>query len=151
MAKQSPCCINFLQELLKTTVDSSEEDYISLTEECHINFDVSATVKFDGEGCYTLPVCTEDTYIGEALSDSEANVNLISLNKASKLGNLKMSPYNKTIGYANGKVEMAVGILYDFPINIGCYDFVFDIVIADTGDRYDFPQDEDSLLSLVLS
>lgn len=60
MAKQSPCCINFLQELLKTTMDSSEEeDYITLTEECRINFEVPATVKFDGEGWYTLHVIPE--------------------------------------------------------------------------------------------
>jgi len=49
MAKQSPCYINFLQELLKTTMDSSEEDYVTLTEEYCINFEVPATIKFDGE------------------------------------------------------------------------------------------------------
>lgn len=79
MAKQSMCCINFLQELLKTTVNSSEEDYISLTVECRINFEVHVSAKFDGEGCYTLPVCMEETYIGEALCDFGVNVNLISL------------------------------------------------------------------------
>jgi len=57
-------------------------------------------------------VYIEETYIGEGLSDSEANANLMSLKKASELGNMKMIPYNKTIGYANGQVEMAIGILY---------------------------------------
>jgi hypothetical protein len=57
MAKQGPCNINFLEELLKTTMDSSEEDCVSLTEECRINFEVITTVKFDGEGCYTLYLC----------------------------------------------------------------------------------------------
>lgn len=93
-------------------MDSSEEDYITLTEECRINFEVPATVRFDGEGCYTLPVYIEETYIGEGLCDSGANANLMSLKKASELGNLKMIPYNKTIRYANGRVEMAISILY---------------------------------------
>lgn len=43
----------------------------------------------------------------------------MSMKKADELGNLKMSPYHKVIGYANGEEEMAVDILYDFPINIG--------------------------------
>jgi len=43
------------------------------------------------------------------------------------------------IGYANGQNEMAVGILYNFPINIRGIDFSLDIVIADTRDKYDFP------------
>jgi len=34
---------------------------------------------------------------------------------------------------------MAINILYDFPVKIGSYDFMLDIVIADIGDRYDFP------------
>jgi len=71
-------------------MDSFEEDYVTLTEECHINFEVLATIKYDGEGCYTLPVCIDETYIGEALCDSVANANLMSLMKASGLGNLKL-------------------------------------------------------------
>jgi len=63
----------------------------------------------------------------------------MSLKKASELGNLKMNPYNKTIGYTNGQLEMAIDILYEFPINIGGCNFILDIVIADTRDRYDFP------------
>jgi len=129
----------FSAKLLKTTVDSSEEDYISLTEECRINFKVHVSAKFDGEGCYTLLVCMEETYIGEALCDFGANVNLISLAKARELGNLKMRSYNKSIGYDNGNVEMVIDILYDFPINIGGYDFIMDIITTDTGDRYGFP------------
>jgi len=50
MAKQSPYYIKFLQALLITTLDLSEEDFITLTEECRINFEVPATAKFNGEG-----------------------------------------------------------------------------------------------------
>jgi hypothetical protein len=103
-----------------------------------LNFEVPTSVKFSGEGCYTLPVCIEETYIGEALCDSGANANLMSVEKAKELGNLKMSPYNETIGYSNGHEEMAVDILYDFSINIGGYKFILNIVITDSRGRYDF-------------
>jgi len=92
MVKQSLCCINFLQELLKSTLNSSEEEHVSLTEECRLNFELSTSVKFSGEGCYTLLVCIEETYIGEALCDSGANANLMSIEKAKELRNQKMSP-----------------------------------------------------------
>lgn len=36
MAEQSPYCIKFLQKLLKTIDASSEEDFISLSKECHV-------------------------------------------------------------------------------------------------------------------
>ena len=80
----------------------------------------------------------EENYIREDLCDSGANVNFMSLKKVDELGSLKMSPYHKTTKYANGQNEMAVGIVYDFPINIGVIDFSSDIVIANNRDKYDF-------------
>jgi len=41
-------------------------------------------------------------------------------------------------GYVNGKEEKAIGILKIFPINIGGFDYCLDIVIANTGGRYNF-------------
>lgn len=40
--------------------------------------------------------------------------------------------YPHTIGSANGYAEPAVGILRNFPINIGGFHFCFNIIIADT-------------------
>jgi len=77
-------------------------------------------------------------YIGEGLCDSGANANLISVTKAKELGNLKMSPYPHTIGYTNVHAEPAVGILRNFPINIGGFNFYLDIIITYTRDIYDF-------------
>jgi len=56
----------------------------------------------------STPVCIEETYISEALCDSGANANLMSLANAKEVGNLKMSPYNETIRDANSHVEMAM-------------------------------------------
>jgi len=81
MAEQSPCCIKFLQELLKTNVDLSEEELISLTSECHDTYKVPDEVKFDGEGCFTLPVYVKGEYIGQGWCDSGANANLMSLTR----------------------------------------------------------------------
>jgi len=63
----------------------------------------------------------------------------MSVTKAKELGNLKISQYPHTIGYANGHAEPTVGILKNFPINIGGFDLYLNIIIADTRDRYDFP------------
>jgi len=63
----------------------------------------------------------------------------MSFEKADELWNLKMSPYHKTIEYVNGQKKMEVGILHDFPINIGGVNFSLDIVIDDTRDKFDFP------------
>lgn len=61
MAEQSPYCIKFLQKLLKTIDASSEEDFISLSKECHVMFDV--------ECWFTPPIYVEEHYIGEGLCD----------------------------------------------------------------------------------
>jgi len=63
MAEKSICCIKFLQEPLKATGDSSDENIISLSKECHFTFEVPAKVWFDGKGCFTLPVYVEEIYI----------------------------------------------------------------------------------------
>jgi hypothetical protein len=75
-------------------------------------------------------------YIGQGLCDSEANANLMNLTKARELGIVKISPNPYIIGYANGKE--VVGMLKNFPINIGGIDYCLDIVIANTRGRYDF-------------
>jgi len=139
MAKQSPCCIMFLQELLKKHVDLSEEEIISLTSECHLTHKVPVEVRFDGEGCFTLSIKINGEYIGQGLCNSRANCNLMSLTKAEELWIRKISPYPYAIGYANSHEEEALGVLKDFPFNIGGFDYCLDIVIADTRGIYEFP------------
>ncbi|AES72356.2 raffinose synthase or seed inhibition protein [Medicago truncatula] len=63
----------------------------------------------------------------------------MSLTKARELGNLKISPYPYTIGYANGHEEETISILINFTINIRGLDYCLDIVNAGTRWRYDFP------------
>jgi len=58
----------------------------------------------------------------------------MSLTKARELGNFKISPYPYMIGYANSHEEKAIDILKNFLINIGGFDYLLDIVIADTRD-----------------
>jgi len=43
------------------------------------------------------------------------------------------------IGYVNGHKEKAIGILKNFQINIGVFNYCLDIMIADTRDKYVFP------------
>ncbi|AES97709.1 hypothetical protein MTR_5g058690 [Medicago truncatula] len=138
MAEQSPCCIMFLQELLKKHVDLSEEELISLTSECHHTYEVLAEVRFDGEGCFTLPIEINGDDIEQGLYDSGANANLMSLTKARELGIKKISSYPYTIGYANGHEEEALSVLKNFPLNIRDFDYYLDIVIADTRVIYEF-------------
>jgi hypothetical protein len=106
IAEQSPCCIKFLQGILKTNDDQSEEEFISLSTEFHHTHEVLVVVRFDGEGFITFHVRIRGEYIGEGLCDSRANANLMSVTKANELGNLKMSPYPHTIGYANATQTM---------------------------------------------
>ncbi|KEH32981.1 hypothetical protein MTR_3g012370 [Medicago truncatula] len=67
--EQIPCCIKFLQELLKTNANLSEEEFISLSSEFHHTYEVPAVVRFDGEGCFTLPVRVEEEEAREYLLD----------------------------------------------------------------------------------
>jgi len=63
MGEQSPCCIKFLQELLKANATSSEEEILSMTRENHDTNEVSVEGKFDGEVCFTLPTEVNGEYI----------------------------------------------------------------------------------------
>lgn len=85
--EQIPCCIKFLQELLKTNANLSEEEFISLSSKFHHTYEVPAVVRFDGEGCFTLLVRIRGKYIEDGLFDSGSNANLTSVTKANELGN----------------------------------------------------------------
>ena len=138
MSKQSPCCVMFLQELLKKHADLSEE-LISLTSECHLTYEVPSEVRFDGEGCFTLPIKIIGEYIRQGLCDSGAKANLMSLTKARELGIERISLYPYRIVYVNFHEEEALGVLKNIPINIGGFDNCLNIVIADTKGIYEFP------------
>jgi hypothetical protein len=55
MTEQSPCCIKFLQELLKTDVDLSEEELVSLTSEFHNMYEVPLKLGLMVEGASLYP------------------------------------------------------------------------------------------------
>lgn len=63
--EQIPCCIMFLQELLKKHANLFEEELILLTSECHLTYEVPAEVRFDGDECFTLPIKINGDYVGQ--------------------------------------------------------------------------------------
>lgn len=123
---------------MKTDATSSEEEILSMTIEYYDTNEVPAEDRFDGEGCVNLPIKVNGVYIRKGLYDSETNANLMCLTKARELGIRSVESYPYTIGYANGKVEKSIGILRNFPINIGGFDYRLDIIIANTRRRYNF-------------
>ena len=72
------------------------------------------------------------------MCDYGANCNITTLTKARELGIRKISPYPYRIRYANGHEEEALGVLTNFPLKIGGFDYCLDIVVADTRGIYEF-------------
>jgi len=79
MVEQSPCCMNFLQEIMKLEEKASNEEFISLTKNsCAIN-EFQVPRKEEDPECSNVHVTVGDVYVGEALCNLGAGGNLMPL------------------------------------------------------------------------
>jgi len=79
MVEKSPCCMKFLQEILKLDEEPSKEGFISLKKNCCVVQDFQVPKEEDDPGYFDIPVNAGNVFVGEALCDLGGNGNLMLL------------------------------------------------------------------------
>ncbi|CAA7033586.1 unnamed protein product [Microthlaspi erraticum] len=75
--------------------------------------------KLEKQGKFTLPCTLGDLKLDDALVDSGASVNLISLAMVKQLGIKSMTPPTSSIMFGDASSKSPLGLIKDYPLKIG--------------------------------
>ena len=95
--------------------------------------------KFKDPGSITIPCSIADVFIGKALIDLGASVNLMPLSMCSRIGNLKIDPTRMTLQLENCSITRPFGVVEDVLVKVCHFTFLEDFVIMDIEEDEEIP------------
>ena len=84
MLEQNPCCMQMLQELVKLKKQPTTSEWISLARDYHANTKVESHIKIKDPGTFNVPISINGVFLGDALCELAASIDLICRWKYSK-------------------------------------------------------------------
>jgi hypothetical protein len=94
-----------LQDFGKLKKKPTTLEWISLARDYHPNTEVDDLIKIKDPGSLNIPISINGVFLGDALCDLEANINLMSLETLKKIKGLRMIPAEKLVGVVDGTLH----------------------------------------------
>jgi len=88
--KQSPCCMQMLQNLVKLKKHPTTAEWVSLAGDYHTNTTADTNIKIKDPGSFNDLISINGVFLGNALCDLGAKINLMSLATFRKMKRLNM-------------------------------------------------------------
>ncbi|CAA7052927.1 unnamed protein product [Microthlaspi erraticum] len=131
------------KKMIKDILDNKDE-VAQLLEPSSSQGDLLSTPtslpKLNGQGSFTLPCTLGHLQLEDALVDSGASINLISLVLIQKLGIQSLIQRPKSsIMFGDASSKAPLGIVMDFPLRIGECTIPIDLTVLDMVDEKDVP------------
>lgn len=125
-----------MQEILQLKEKPSNEEFISLTQNC-CDIHYFQVPRQEGDPrCSNVHVIVGDVFVGEALCDLGAGGNLMSLSTFNRIGGLTLRPCFINVGLADGSETKHVGMVRNMMIDINVFQFKIDfIIVQDKGEQ----------------
>jgi hypothetical protein len=92
---------------------------------------VETCIKIKDLGSFNIPILISCVFHGEALCDLGANINLMSIETFTKIKGLRMTPYEKLVGVADGTMTEPEEVLFNVQVEVENFNFLVDIVVMD--------------------
>ena len=90
-------------------------------------------------GSFTLPISVGNLYVGKALLDLGASINLIPLSMLKKIGEMDVRPTRMTLQLADRSIKHPYGVVEDLLIKVDKFLFPVDFVVMDIEEDVDVP------------
>jgi len=104
MLEQNPCCMQMLQELVKLKKQPTTLEWISLARD-HANTKVESYIKIKDPGTFNVPISINGVFLGDALCELAASIDLMSMEIFKIIKGMKMVPAQKLLGVAGGTLH----------------------------------------------
>ena len=139
---QMPQYAKFMKYILSKKRKITEEGIVSLTATYSAMIQKTLPEKMQDPSSFTIPCKIRDVDMGNALCDSEANINLMPLSVAQRLSLGELTPTTITLQIEDQTLAHSEGILEDVLIKVGKFVFPVDFVVIN--------MEEDKQVSLLL-
>ena len=90
MLKYNFCCMQMLQNLVKLKTHPTAAEWVSLFGDYHRNTKTNSNIKIKDHGSFNVPIYINGVFLGNALCDLGAKINLMSLAIFRKIEGLMM-------------------------------------------------------------
>ena len=95
--------------------------------------------KFKDPGSITIPCSIADVFIGKALIDLGASINIIPLSMCRRIENLKIDPIRMTLQLVDRSITKPFGVVEDVLVKVRHFTFPMDFVIMDIEEDEEIP------------
>ena len=137
--QQMPTYARFLKEMLTKKRKFPEDERVELEAGCSAIIQKSIPQKSRDPGSFTLPISVGNLYIGKALLDLGASINLIPLSMLRKIGEIDVRPTRMTLQLADRSIKHPYGVVEDLLVKVDKFLFPVDFVVLDIEEDVDVP------------
>ena len=137
--QQMPTYARFLKELLTKKRKFPEEGIVELEAGCSVIIQKAIPQKSCDPWSFTLPIIVGNMYVGKALLDLDASINLIPLSMLKRIGEVEVRPTHMTLQLADRSIKQPYGIVEDLLVKVDKFLFPVDFVVMDIEEDVDVP------------
>jgi len=134
-----PIYVRFLKEMLTKKRKFPEDERVELEAGCSVIIQKSKPQKSCDPGSFTLPILVGNLYIGKALLDLGASINLIPLSMMRKIGEIDVRPTRMTLQLADRSIKHPYGVVEDLLVKVDKFMFPVDFLVMDIKEDVDVP------------
>jgi len=129
----------FMNESLTKKRKFSVEERVELEAGCSAIIQKTIPQKSCDPGSFTLPISVGNLYVGKALLDFGASINLILLSMLKKIGEIDVRPTQMTLQLADRSIKHPFGVVEDLLVKVDKFLFRVDFVVMVIEEDVDVP------------
>ena len=129
----------FLKDLLTKKSKYIHSETIVMEGNCSVVIQRILPPKHKDPGSVTIPCSIGAVFVGKALIDLGASINLMPLSMCRRLGEMEIMPTNLTLQLADRSVTRPYGIIEDVLVRVKNFTFPADFVVMDIEEDIEIP------------
>jgi len=134
-----PTYARFMKELLIKKRKFPEEERVELKARCSAIIQKAIPHKSCDPGSFTLPITVGNLYVGKALLDLGASINLIPLSLLKRIGEVDIRPTRMTLQLVDRSIKHPYRVVEDLLVKVDKFLFPVDFVVMDIEEDVDVP------------
>ncbi|KAK4260623.1 hypothetical protein QN277_003716 [Acacia crassicarpa] len=129
--EQMPSYVKFMKEILSKKRQLEEFEIVALTQDCSAMLTNRLPPKLRDPGSFTIPCAIRSQYLGKALCDLGASINLMPISIFKQLAVGEAKPTIVTLQLADRSIVLPEGMIEDVPVKVDKFIFPVDFIILD--------------------
>jgi len=137
--QQMPTYARFLKELFTKKRKFPKDETVEFEAGCSAIIQKVIPHKSSDPRSFTLPITVGNLYMGKALLDLGASINLILLSMLRRIGEVEVRPTHMTLQLADRSIKRPYGIVEDLLVKVDKFLSPVDFVVMDIEEDVDVP------------